>query len=97
MKKQPFNFVIAPAMTYIQSGDAARDSFLLLMIAVLRDFESESNFAYHIKKIEYNKLEFWTSEKQDLVNERNAYLADAVAICAQKRITVRALTGNKYK
>jgi hypothetical protein len=39
--------------------------------------------------------EFWTSEKQDLVNERNAYLADAVAICAQKRITVRALTGNK--
>ncbi|GAA5975689.1 hypothetical protein JCM10908_005244 [Rhodotorula pacifica] len=96
MKLHPFSFVLAPRVDYVQEDDPSEDSFLLLMIAVLRDLESETNFAYHIKEIEYNKPEFWTSEKPSLVNERNAYLADAVAICASKRITIRALTGNKH-
>ncbi|GAA5867202.1 hypothetical protein JCM3774_002372 [Rhodotorula dairenensis] len=97
MKKQPYNYVLAPQLTYMSNEDAARDSFLLLMIAVLRDFESETNFTYHIKEMGYNKLQFWTSDAPSQVNLRNAFLANALAICAKKRINVRALTGNRYK
>lgn len=97
MKKQPFNYIIAPSMKYISGDNPARDSFLLIMIAVLHYLESETNFAHHIKQEGYNKLDFWTGESLTRVNQRNALLAGALETCAKKRINVRALTGNRYK
>jgi hypothetical protein len=69
--------------------------FLLLVIAVLKDLETETNFAYHIKELEYNKPDLWISKDTKSFNERNQMLFNAIRICASDRISIKALVGNK--
>jgi hypothetical protein len=69
--------------------------FLLLVIAVLKDLETETNFAYHIKDMKFNDPEFWIGRSTAQVDERNSILYNAVRICAANRISIKALTGNK--
>lgn len=60
------------------------------------DLETETNFAYHIQEMEWNKLQVWTSFDEHSTNERNQYLLNAVRICAEYRIDIKAFTGNKH-
>jgi len=69
--------------------------FLLLMIAVLKDLETETNFAYHIKQMEFNKPDIWVSKDSKSTQERLQMLYNAVRICAQDRISIKAMAGNK--
>ncbi|GAA5903151.1 hypothetical protein JCM5296_003354 [Sporobolomyces johnsonii] len=94
MKKQPKNFILVPSLHYKSPVSPRDDLFLLLMIAVLKDLETESNFAYHIQKMEWSSDHIWTSQDPDSVNERNSYLFNAVRICADYRLTITAFTGN---
>ncbi|GAA5826070.1 hypothetical protein JCM3770_005230, partial [Rhodotorula araucariae] len=96
MKKQPFSYVLAPELTYKSTTRPREDQFLLLMIAVLKDLETETNFAYHIKDMEWNALKIWTGMDEHSVNERNSYLLIAVRICADYRIPIKAFTGNEH-
>lgn len=73
------------------------DMFLLLVIAVLKDLETETNFAYHIKEMAFNKPTVWAAKDSSSVDERNAMLFNAVRICAGDRITIKAMTGNKRR
>ncbi|GAA5914645.1 uncharacterized protein JCM6883_001027 [Sporobolomyces salmoneus] len=95
MAKQPYSFIHVPRLDYKSVVRPVDDMFLLLMIAILKDLETETNFAYHIKDMKYNDLDTWTSKSTDAVNERNHMLNNAVRICAGDRISIRALTGNK--
>jgi len=69
--------------------------FLLLVIAVLKDLETETNFAYHIKEMEFNKPDVWISKDSKSTQERLQMLYNAVRICAGDRISIKALIGNK--
>lgn len=69
--------------------------FLLLVIAVLKDLETETNFAYHIKQLKYNEPDVWTSKDPKSTQIRNSMLYDAVRVCAGDRISIKALVGNK--
>ena len=60
------------------------------------DLETETNFAAHIAELEWNKLQIWTSLDEHSTNERNSYLLNAVRICAEYRIDIKAFTGNKH-
>ncbi|GAA5969771.1 hypothetical protein JCM11641_008037 [Rhodosporidiobolus odoratus] len=93
-KKQPANFLLVPRLDYKSTTRPRDDQFLLLMIAVLKDCETESNFAYHISQMEWNKEQIWMSDDEHSTNERNAYLLNAVRICADMRIDITAFTGN---
>ncbi|GAA5878428.1 hypothetical protein JCM8547_003598 [Rhodosporidiobolus lusitaniae] len=92
--KQPQNLVLVPRLDYKSTTRPRDDQFLLLMIAVLKDLETESNFAYHIKQFDWDKLKIWTSDDETSTNERNSYLLNAVRICADYRISITAFTGN---
>ncbi|GAA5932399.1 uncharacterized protein JCM15063_001212 [Sporobolomyces koalae] len=92
MAKQPYNFIHLPTQDYKSAEPQADDLVLLLMIAVLRDLETETNFANHIKEMGWNTLEIWTAQLENL---RNEILYNAVRICAMERISIRAFTGNK--
>ncbi|GAA5828925.1 hypothetical protein JCM5353_004022 [Sporobolomyces roseus] len=93
MAKQPYNFIHVPSIEFDVSPED--DMFLLVMIGVLRDFESESNFAWYIKKLEFNKPDVWTLDDPKSTLESIELLYKAVRICAENRITIRAFTGNK--
>ncbi|GAA5885280.1 hypothetical protein JCM16303_005984 [Sporobolomyces ruberrimus] len=95
MAKQPFSFIHVPRIDYKSSVLPQDDMFLLLMIAVLRDLETETNFANHIKELKYNEPEIWTAKDSKTTGFRNAVLHNAVRICAGERIGIKALTGNK--
>ncbi|GAA5916622.1 uncharacterized protein JCM6883_007141 [Sporobolomyces salmoneus] len=95
MAKQPYNFIHVPRLDYKSVVRPVDDMFLLLMIGILKDLETETNFAYHIKQRSYNDLDTWISQDEEAVNDRNKMLSAAVRICAGDRITIRALTGNK--
>ncbi|GAA5840933.1 hypothetical protein JCM9279_001264 [Rhodotorula babjevae] len=96
MKLQPKNYILAPHMSYKSNTRPRDDQFLLLMIAVLKDLETETNFAAHIAQLEWNKLQIWTSLDEHSTNERNSYLCNAIKICAEYRIDIKAFTGNQH-
>ncbi|GAA5848481.1 hypothetical protein JCM3766R1_005661 [Sporobolomyces carnicolor] len=95
MAKQPYSFIHVPSIEFKSESNPLDDMFLLLAVAVLRDLETEINFAYHIKEMGLNDVTFWTGIDSAHVDERNEILYNAVRICARERITIRALTGNK--
>ncbi|KPV76223.1 uncharacterized protein RHOBADRAFT_64700 [Rhodotorula graminis WP1] len=96
MKLQPKNYILVPQMSYKSNIRPRDDQFLLLMIAVLKDLETETNFANHIASLDWDKLQIWTSLDEHSTNERNSYLCNAVKICAEYRIDIKAFTGNKH-
>ncbi|GAA5950108.1 hypothetical protein JCM3765_004199 [Sporobolomyces pararoseus] len=95
MAKQPYNFIAVPKLEYKSVVRPADDMFLLLVIAVLKDLETETNFAYHIKEMEFNEEKTWTAQDSSSVAERNAMLFNSIRICASDRISIKALVGNK--
>ncbi|GAA5984931.1 hypothetical protein JCM5350_000066 [Sporobolomyces pararoseus] len=95
MAKQPYSFIAVPKLEYKSVVRPADDLFLLLVIAVLKDLETETNFAYHIKEMEFNDEKFWTAQDPKSVAERNSILFNSVRICASDRISIKALVGNK--
>ncbi|GAA6014175.1 hypothetical protein JCM10207_006122 [Rhodosporidiobolus poonsookiae] len=94
MRKQPGNYILVPRLEYKSTVRPRDDQFLLLMIAVLKDLETETSFPAHIKEMRWNDLKIWTSTHPDCVNERNEYLNNAVRVCADMRISITAFTGN---
>ncbi|BGP14756.1 hypothetical protein JCM10213_004305 [Rhodosporidiobolus nylandii] len=92
--KQPANVLLVPRLDYKSTIRPRDDQFLLLMVAVLKDLETESNMAFHIQQMEWNKTQIWTSDDEHSTNERNAYLLNAARICADMRISITAFTGN---
>ncbi|GAA6062380.1 hypothetical protein JCM10212_003189 [Sporobolomyces blumeae] len=97
LAKQPYNFIHVPRLLYKSTVSPADDMFLLLAIAALKDLETETNFAYHIKEMGWNDLKVWTSLDSTSRNERNEMLFNAVRICATCRISIKAFTGNRRK
>ncbi|BGP38779.1 hypothetical protein JCM10449v2_002716 [Rhodotorula kratochvilovae] len=96
MKKQPANYILVPQLTYKSTTRPRDDQFLLLMIAVLKDLETETNFAYHIKEMDWASPQIWNSMDEHSTNERNGYLLNAVRICADYRIDIKAFSGNQH-
>ncbi|BGP06848.1 hypothetical protein JCM10049v2_002674 [Rhodotorula toruloides] len=94
---QPFNYILCPETEYLSSVAPADDIFLLLAIACLKDLETESNFAAHIKEFDWHKPQIWSSRDEHSVNERNSYLLLAVRTCAVLRINIKAFRGNLRK
>ncbi|GAA5880564.1 hypothetical protein JCM16303_005430 [Sporobolomyces ruberrimus] len=95
MAKQPYNFIYVPRLDYKSSVRPQDDMFLLLVIAVLRNLENHTNFAYQIKAMTFNRPNVWTSNDEDSTQERNMMLYNAVKICAGERNSIKALIGNK--
>ncbi|GAA6012551.1 hypothetical protein JCM11491_005430 [Sporobolomyces phaffii] len=95
MAKQPYNFIQVPKLEYKSDVRPVDDMFLLLVIAVLKHLETESNFAYHIRDMKFNKPDVWTAKDPDSSNARDQLLFNAVRICAHNRISVQAFAGNK--
>ncbi|GAA5950175.1 hypothetical protein JCM3765_004227 [Sporobolomyces pararoseus] len=95
MAKQPYNFIAVPKLEYKSVVKPAEDMFLLLVIAVLKVLEYESNFANHIKERKLNDATYWIGQGTSASLLRNEMLHDAVTICAEERITIKAMTGNK--
>ncbi|GAA6027890.1 hypothetical protein JCM8097_001767 [Rhodosporidiobolus ruineniae] len=93
-KLQPSNVVLVPQIQYKSTTRPDSDQFLMHAIAVLKDLETESNFAYHIKEMGWHTGTVFTSADEKAVNERNSYLCNAMRICADYRIAVVAFTGN---
>ncbi|GAA5838993.1 hypothetical protein JCM3766R1_004550 [Sporobolomyces carnicolor] len=91
MAKQPYNFIRVPILEYKSVVRPVDDMFLLLVIAVLKDLETETNFAYHIKQLKYNEPDVWTSKDPKSTQIRNSMLYDAVRVCAGDRISIKAL------
>ncbi|GAA5918973.1 hypothetical protein JCM1841_002667 [Sporobolomyces salmonicolor] len=94
MRKQPKKFILVPSLLYRSTIRPRDDLFLLPMIAVLKDLETESNFAYHIQQMNWSSEYIWTSQDEDSVKEHSSYLFNAVRICADYRLSITAFTGN---
>ncbi|ORY48421.1 hypothetical protein BCR35DRAFT_327301 [Leucosporidium creatinivorum] len=97
MRAQPHNFILVPKFSYRSTVAAADDQFLLMMVAALKDLETETNFAYHIKEMGWFNSTFWQSANAaaDIGIPRLAmYVFWAVRICAQSRVDIVAYGGN---
>ncbi|KAM0788315.1 hypothetical protein ACM66B_001458 [Microbotryomycetes sp. NB124-2] len=102
MVKQPHSFILVPAFEYISSTPADQDLVLLELVAALDDLLTETNFPYHIKQFDWDKVHTWAHvEKKDSASSiiRRAFMAKAaISICAKLRIPVIAFEGNfKWK
>ncbi|GJN87564.1 hypothetical protein Rhopal_000518-T1 [Rhodotorula paludigena] len=96
MALQPYNHIFVPRIEYKSNVRPCDDQILLYMIAALKDLETETNFAYHIKEMEWNKLDIWQSMDPKHFHERNSYLLNAIRICANSRVSITAFTGNEH-
>lgn len=55
MRAQPDSFILVPSFKYIATIPAQDDLVLLQLITALQDLETETNFAYHIKELGWDK------------------------------------------
>ncbi|GAA5885282.1 hypothetical protein JCM16303_005985 [Sporobolomyces ruberrimus] len=95
MVKQPSNFVHLPRLDRESATHSNDDMFLLLVIAVLKDLENQTNFANHVRDFKYNDPQIWTSKASSMTRIRNSMLSDAVRICASDRISIKAQVANE--
>ncbi|GAA5828322.1 hypothetical protein JCM11251_006197 [Rhodosporidiobolus azoricus] len=93
-RKHPSNVLLVPILEYKSTTRPRDDQFLLLMIAVLKDLETESNYSNYLKAQGWDKLDIWMSKEDKYENERNAYVVNAVKICCDYRINIVGFTGN---
>ena len=73
---------------------AEDDQFLLMMIHVLKDLESQSNMPYRIQQQKWSQAATWNPYNAGSSQLRDSMVHSAVKICAKDRLTIKALGGN---
>ncbi|KAM0752240.1 hypothetical protein T439DRAFT_333439 [Meredithblackwellia eburnea MCA 4105] len=94
MKAQPNNFVLAPSFHYKTTINFTDDQFLLMMIAILEDLTTESNFAAHIKELGWDQEDYWLSPSPASAAKRDFLVHNAVRVAAKMKIGITATGGN---
>ncbi|GAA5914841.1 hypothetical protein JCM6882_007816 [Rhodosporidiobolus microsporus] len=92
--KHPDNVLLVPILEYKSVTRPRDDQFLLIMIAVLKDLETESNYSNYLRAQGWDKIDIWMSNEPKYANERNSYVVNAVKICCDYRINIVGFTGN---
>ncbi|KAM0747279.1 hypothetical protein T439DRAFT_336696 [Meredithblackwellia eburnea MCA 4105] len=94
MAAQPNNFIMAPSFHYKTTVNFTDDQFLLMMIAVLEDLTTESNFAAHIKELGWDDEDYWMSPSPKQASKRDFVVHNAVRVAAKMKIPIIATGGN---
>ncbi|KAI5477908.1 hypothetical protein MNV49_005801 [Pseudohyphozyma bogoriensis] len=93
-RAQPKNFCLAPSFHYKMSISFDDDQYLLMLIAVLDELNSQSNFSQYIDATGWDKEEFWYGIKPFQMQLRDQTVHNAIKICTKNHIAVKASGGN---